>query len=400
MKKRILFVDDEINILKAVKRMLRPHRDQWNMVFAEGPESALATLEKNTFDLIIADMRMPGMDGAKLLAIAKEKYPKMVRIILSGHSDQEMIMRSVKSAHQYLTKPCEKKVLVAAIDRSFSLRHVLGDNRLLDLLGGIETMPSLPALYSRVVEELESGAASTESIGRIISTDMGMTAKVLQLVNSSFFGMARHISSAREAVVMLGIDIVKTLVLGLEVFSKVSSSALSVIPLEKVHDHGVNAGGIATSIATMEHMEKEDIDNAAIAGILHDLGKLILVEHFPDQYRQVIEIVKQDKLPVFQAETKIFGVSHAEVGAYLMGLWAFPDSVVEAVAYHHCPGEAVCDHFDLCGVIHVADIIEYHEQFQAGTWEHLNGVDTAYLEKCSLNDRIPLWRDYLRDKRQ
>ena len=228
MKKRILFVDDEINILKGLQRSLRPLRKFWDMVFSEGGENALKLLEKHSFDVIVTDMRMPGMDGAQLLKIVQDKYPMMVRIILSGHSDREMIMKIVKSAHQYLSKPCEKKVLVTAITRSCSLRDILNKKVLQQLLGGIETMPSLPSLYAQIVEEIKSPAASVASVGEIISKDMGMTAKVIQLVNSAFFSIPRHISNAQEAVVLLGIDVVRILISEIEVFSKATQSATSI----------------------------------------------------------------------------------------------------------------------------------------------------------------------------
>lgn len=396
MKQRILFVDDEINILKALRRTLRPYRGQWDMAFSPGAEKALKTLEKESFDVVITDMRMPGMDGAKLLQIVKEKYPQMVRIILSGHSDQEMIMKSVKTAHQYLTKPCEKEILVNAVKRSFSLRQLLSQDNLLDLLGGIETMPSLPSLYLEVVNELKSGTASTENVGRIISKDMGMTAKVLQLVNSSFFGMSRHISNAQDAVVMLGIDVVKTLVLGMEVFSQVSKKTLSVLPIDNIYSHCVRSGGIAKAIARIENKDKEEIDNSVIAAVLHDMGKLILVEYFPDRYKDAIALAKKEKSPVFKSEQEIFNVSHSQVGAYILGLWGFPDSIVEAVAFHHHPGDNLSVGLDLAGIVHLADIIEYHEQYQSGTWERLAGADEQYIKDQGLTDRLPLWRDYLR----
>ena len=399
MRNRILFVDDEINILKAFKRMLRPLRDQWDMVFADGAEKALALLDKTPFEVIVSDMRMPGMDGAALLQTVKQEYPKMIRIILSGHSDQELAMRSVTSAHQYLSKPCEKQALVSAIKRSIALRESLEQPAIQDLIGGIGTMPSLPSLYAKVVAELKSPSASTDSVGRLISDDMGMTAKMLQLVNSSFFGIAGHVSSAHEAVVMLGIDIVKTLVLGMEVFSKAGAGNRSMLPVQAIQDHSVKTGAIAKSIAAMEKMTPAEIDYAAISGILHDLGKLLLMEHFPDQYREVVRVVQKEKIPYYRAETDVFGVTHAQAGAYLLGLWGFPDPVVEAVAHHHCPGNMPSDRFRLFGVVHVADIMAYHEQFQPGAWEKLAGVDHAYLASCRISGRVGLWRDYFRANR-
>lgn len=396
MKKQILFVDDEINILKGLKRTLRPMREQWEMTFAEGAASALDILKQREFDVIVTDMRMPQMDGSKLLRIVRDEYPKIVRIILSGHSDQEMIMKSVKTAHQYLSKPCEKEVLIDAILRSFSLREKLSRSQLLELLGGIETMPSLPGLYTNVMDVLQSADASAQAVGDIIAQDMGMTAKILQLVNSSFFGIPTHIASAREAVKMLGLDVVKNLVLGIEVFSSISQNAASDFPVDAISRHCVKSGGIAKEIAQAQKMDHEMVDNAVIAAILHDIGKLILIEHFSDEYKQAIAVSKDEKIPIFQAEKKVFDVSHAEVGAYLLGLWGLPDNVVEAIAYHHDPCANPSDLFDVCGVVHVAELMEYHEQVQPGTWEQLTGMDMTYMQQHGMTDRVMVWRDQIR----
>ena len=395
MKKRILFVDDEPNILKGLQRSLRPLRKYWDMTFSETGNNALKLLEKKSFDVIVTDMRMPEMDGARLLKIVQDKYPMMVRIILSGHSDQEMILKTVKSAHQYLSKPCEKKVLIEAITRSCSLRDLLNEKPLQQLLGGIKTMPSIPSLYARIIKELQSSDASVASVGEIISQDMGMTAKILQLVNSSFFGMPRHISNVREAVILLGIDIVKTLVLNIEVFSKFKKSALSIISVDKIHDHCVRTGVIAQKIAKLEKMNKKKADNAMMASILHDLGKLLLVEYFPNDYKDVIKMVRQKSMPIFKAERKIFNVSHAEVGAYILGLWGLPDNIIEGIAFHHNPTGYIGDEFGVCGILHVAELMEHHEQQQPGGWEKLNGLDDAYMVKFGLMEKIPLWRNYL-----
>ena len=386
IKTRILFVDDEPNILKGLKRSLRPLRKYWDMTFAEGAENALTVLLENRFDVILTDMRMPGMDGSRLLEIVRKKYPAMVRIILSGHSDEDMIMKSVKSAHQYLSKPCEKETLVSAITRACSLRDILRDKVLADLLGGIETMPSLPDLYAKIMAELNSEEASAASVGEIIAKDMGMTAKVLQLVNSSFFGMPRHISSAKEAVILLGIDVVKTLVLGIEVFSQFNK-ALSVIPVGRIHDHCVKTAVIAKNIAQIEKLDSKIADNAMICGTLHDLGRLLLAEHFSKEYAAVMARVKKDGVPVFIAEKEVFKVTHAEVGAYLLGLWGLPNSIIEGIAFHHRPARVASRQLEISGIVHIAELLEHH-----GPDDFTDKLDQAYLEKRGLAEKIPDWQ--------
>lgn len=397
MKRRILFVDDEVNILKGLQRSLRPLRKHWEMSFAEGAEKALETLEKERFDVILSDMRMPGMDGAKLLEVVKGKYPTMVRLIFSGHSDEAMIMKSVKSAHQYISKPCEKKVLVSVITRACSLQDILHHEKLKNLLGGIEGLPSLPSLYSQVVEVLNSPDASVGNVGEIVSKDMGMTAKLLQLVNSSFFGMPRHISSPKEAAVLLGIDVVKTLVLGLEVFSKFQN-ALEIVSVDKIHVHCVQTAIIAKEIGQMETMEKGTVEDAMIGATLHDIGSLLLAEHFPDEYKEVMKILQEQEVPVSKAEQQVFGLSHAEVGAYLLGLWGLPDNIIEGIAFHHSPAKVASKEFEVAGIIHVADLIEHGVASGADHDKDLAGLDHTYLEQVGLMERIPEWRENITTK--
>ena len=396
MKRRILFVDDEPNILRGLQRSLRPLRDSWIMVFEAGGRKALDRLETESFDVIISDMRMPDMDGGQLLSQVQKKYPKMVRIILSGHADRELTMKSVTSAHQYLSKPCEKKTLVSAVNRACSLRDLMNRKPIRNVVTAIGTMPSLPSLYSNIMETLNSDSASVASVGEIISKDIGMTAKVLQLVNSSFFAMPRHVATPSEAAVILGIDVLKTLVLTIEVFSAYKKTTMDILPMARIHEHCVNTGVIAMKIAKLEKQDKEVMDNAMIAGVLHDLGRLILAESFPDEYRQVMDRVRKGECMVHEAEAEAFGISHAEIGGYLLGLWALPDNIVEGVMFHHKPSDLVSDRFELCGMVHIANIMEYYEYRMPGRWDRLSGLDETYIHQLDLSRRIEFWRDQFR----
>jgi putative nucleotidyltransferase with HDIG domain len=395
MKKRILFVDDEPNILKGLERSLRPMRSDWDMVFAQGGDNALNFLEKHPFDVIVSDMRMPRMDGDMLLNIVKHQYPMTARIILSGHSDKEMILKSMKSAHQYLSKPCRKEQLISAINKVCALGDLLNNSAVKQLLGKIETLPSMPCLYHQIMTHLQSSNGSAAGVGKIIGKDMGMTAKILQLVNAPFFGMSRHISGPEEAVVILGIDVVKTLVLSIEVFSTLSEGAVSVVSVDKIQDHCLKTGMIATKIGAREKMDKKTLDHALVASLLHDMGKLLLAEHFTDEYKTVIALVHREHLSFFKAEHQVFGITHAEVGAYLLGLWGLPQEIVHAIAFHHHPSKGGFEKFELCGLVHVAQLIEHHEQRQPGKWETLKGLDEAYLETLGMTGRITLWRDLI-----
>jgi CheY-like chemotaxis protein len=220
MKKRVLFVDDEENLREGLRRMSYLLRGEWEMAFAESGAQALALLSKAPFDVIVSDMRMPGMDGARLLDEVRQRYPQMVRLILSGHSDREMILRAVGPSHQYLAKPCDIETLLATLTRAYALRELLMNEDLRRIITAMQTLPSRPAVYAAVVEAVQSPSVSLEKIGELIQRDIGMTAKILQLVNSAFFGLQRPMSSPVQAVRLLGLETVQALILSGQIFER------------------------------------------------------------------------------------------------------------------------------------------------------------------------------------
>ena len=218
-KVKIIFVDDELNVLSGLRRMLRPMRGQWDMTFAGSGREALKVLTEKDCDIIVTDMRMPDMDGAQLLYKVKELYPQMVRIALSGYTSNETILRSVGPVHQFLSKPCNAQVLKTTIIRVRSCLDLLTNEKLQGLISQLETLPCMSSLYNILIEELQSDDASIDKIGKIISQDLGMSAKILQLVNSAFFGVRQHVTGISQAVSFLGLNTVKTLVLQRDLFS-------------------------------------------------------------------------------------------------------------------------------------------------------------------------------------
>jgi putative nucleotidyltransferase with HDIG domain len=386
-------VDDEPRILKGLQRMLRKMRHEWIMAFAESGNEALAMLAKYKFDVIVSDMRMPGMDGSQLLSNVQEKYPLIVRIVLSGHSDHKMILKSVRPAHQYLSKPCDPELLHATIGRACALRDILTHESLKRIVSQTEFIPSLPSIYTQVVEELRSPDGSIKKVGEIIAKDLAMTAKILQLVNSAFFGTPSHVSNPGQAVQLLGLDTVKALVLSIGVFSKFDGTTPSTRIIENIYRHSIKTGTLARKIATKENGDREMVDNTFMAGMLHDLGKLVLIANFPEKYQKIFELSRHENLPFHQAELEIIGATHAEVGAYLLGLWGLPDSIVEGVAFHHNPGNCPNSFFTPLTAVYAANILENHCHGAAGEGDVLENFNADYVKKFDLHEKISAWKN-------
>ena len=390
MKTRILFVDDEPNVLEGLKRMLRGKRHEWDLVFAGNGTEALEILEREPFDVVVSDMRMPGMDGAQLLTEVQKRYPLIVRIVLSGQSDREMIFKSVRPAHQYLTKPCEAETLISTIERSGLLRELLADERLRRAVSQIDSLPSLPSLYAEIMRELESEYSSMQKIGSIISRDLGMTAKILQLVNSAFFGYCRHISSSSQAAELLGLETIKVLVLHVNVFSQFTRSPIPFAFLDRLWDHSLATGIYAQTIAKQEKLGQTFIEDTFMAGVLHDAGKLILAANFYKPYRQVLSVAKDNKISLAAAESQILGFSHAEVGAYLLALWGLPQAIVAAVAFHHRPEKSQCREISICTLVHAADYLEQLSRGQE-VEKTTARIDQDYLAGLGVLEKLPDW---------
>ncbi|MEK7352545.1 MAG: response regulator [Nitrospirota bacterium] len=390
--KQLLFVDDEPKLLDGLKRSLRPMRHEWNMTFVTSGAEALRVLEQAPFDVVVSDMRMPGMDGAQLLNEVQQRYPQIVRIVLSGHSDQEMIYQSIAATHQYLAKPCESELLRVAVMRACALRELLGNGSLRRLVTGMQQIPSQPALYAEIRREAESKNASIGTIGAIVSKDMGMTAKILQLVNSAYFGLRGTVSTAEQAVNLLGLDTVQALVLTVHVFSQFAPTHGSRFNMDRLWEASTETGSLARAIAKVEQAPALVIDQAYTAGLLHDVGMLVFAANVLKRYDATLTMAYEQGIPLWEVERQEFGATHADVGAYLLGLWGLSDPIIEAVAFHHRPAECVGATFSPLTAVHVANVLQ-QELSQQATGGVPSQIDLTYLDSIHLTDRLPHWRE-------
>ena len=388
--KRILFVDDESKLLDGLQRMLRGMRREWEMEFSVSGVDALAIMEAKPFHVVVTDMRMPGMDGCELLDRVKEMYPQVVRIVLSGHTDMDSVLKTVGLAHQYLSKPCDADLLKDTISRACSLRDLLDDCDLVRVISGIEKLPSLPALYSEVMSEMASENGSLSRVGESIAKDSGMSAKILQLVNSSFFGLPRHVTNPVRAVNLLGLEIVKALILSVKIFSQFSRPGFP-FSLDALWKHSMSVGLFAKAIAGEAGFGQDTMDEAFMAGLLHDVGKLILVDKFPEKWMDIAAWAKSEKCSIWEAEQHVLGTSHAQIGAYLLGIWGLSESIVQAVNCHHSPDKCPNATLSTPTAVYLANIFETRSPSNDDE-KLLPEFDQVYLERLGVFGRIETWR--------
>jgi HD-like signal output (HDOD) protein/ActR/RegA family two-component response regulator len=388
MSKRILFVDDEPMVLQGIQRSLRIMRTEWDMEFATGGPEALEIMARGHFDVVISDMRMPGMSGAQLLEQVKAKFPRTVRMILSGQSDRETILRSIGPTHQYLSKPCSVEELRRKLGRAFALRDLLDNPTLKDIVSRMQTVPSLPSLYVEITEALQSPGTSVAELGSIIERDMGMASKVLQLVNSAFFGLPCQVASPKQAVALIGIDNIRALVLSVHVFSELEHQLTN--DLAFLWKHGCATAAFARVVSQSQESSRNQADDAFTAGLLHDIGRLVLASACTAEYSRVLRTASDTKTTILACEREVFGCTHAEVGAYLLGLWGLPDAIVEAVAWHHEPSQAHQAGFSPLIAVHAADHCD-HLMHSYPNQNHVPNLDENLLAEMGLKDRLTVW---------
>jgi len=384
---RILFVDDEPMLLSGLERSLRGMRKEWEMQFAPGGRQALEALARAPFDVVVTDMRMPEIDGAHLLEEIKTRYPRTMRFVLSGQSDRETILRSIGPTHQYLSKPCDLQDLKQKITQALALRDLLENPKLKEVVSRLDTLPSLPDLYVRLTEALGDSNVTVAKVADIVQRDMGMTTKVLQLVNSAFFGLPSQVSSPHHAVSLLGIDNLRAVVLSVHVFSELEDR-----PNSKIIDLwpcSLRVAAFARAITRAEHGSQVSEDDAFAAGLLHDVGRLVLVNSCGAEYLAALDCAQNQEITVTEAELQKFGCTHAEVGAYLLGLWGLPASVVQAVAWHHTPARSTPAAFGPVIAVHVA--VQYDHRLHSDKANRIPTLDESLLQKLGLQNRAAIW---------
>jgi HD-like signal output (HDOD) protein len=400
--KRILFVDDEASILSGLRRALHGQRREWDMVFYTSPVEALAMMAGGAqFDVVVSDMQMPDMNGADFLGKVMESYPLTVRLALSGHTDASNLLKANTVAHQLLSKPYDPRKLVILIKRACTLRDHLSSAALNQKLLEVAGVPSIPKAYHRIQQELQSEEPEIKSITKLIEQDIGLSTKILQLVNSAFMGLKHPVSDIVHASTLLGLDHIKALVLMVEVFSMEMDSRLRKrINMDALWFHSLWVAERAKRIAEAFSSEHTAASDAFTAGLLHEIGQIVLAQQLPEEFATAFDHAQEKNVSLLKAEQELFGSTHAAIGGYLLELWGLPDPVVEAITFYDFP---------------TALPEEIHEDGEGDTWIPLTALhaafyfstetnqeelgtfpfelDARHLERMNVLDRLEEWRE-------
>ncbi|MEJ2611311.1 MAG: response regulator [Candidatus Thiodiazotropha sp.] len=366
----ILFVDSDHNQLQSLKRALHDHQNQWQLHFTENAASALDLLQQMPVDIIVTETKLNGSNGSSLLKTVQSQFPGTTRLLFSGQALRTPAQEVVHHAHQFIAKPCNTKDLINNLERVLQLRGLLNNPAMEEMINSLGTLPSLPQSYREMIDALQSENTTLADIGKIVAQDIGMSAKLLQMVNSAFFGLPQKIASPAHAVSLLGIETVSNLALGAGVFSQLDQAVIKSFQLELLWEHSQSISGLVRRLAQLHGMSRQEIEIPVMAGLLHDIGKLVLASQNTKEYLRIVEQSKRDKIPLFEVEADALWCHHASIGAYLMGIWGLPFTAVEAVALHHSPEKQTMERPD-CLLVYGANLL-YHWLGDTPYKEHYN----------------------------
>ena len=348
MPNTIMFVDDERQILRALNRLFM--ESDYECVFMDSAEEALVYLENNQIDLIISDIRMPGMNGFDFLRKVKEKYPTTMRVALSGYTDNQVIYKALEEnvAKMYIYKPWEDDELEVIIDKMFQLEEILKNKKIMDLINNLNELPTIPNLYLKIKKMIQEDE-NVENISKLIESDQASTAKILRIANSAFYGAKT--GSITQAIMYIGLTNVKSIVLSNALFH--TSGKLEEI-MNRIWINATLTNRMTNHL--YQKITKKKMPNIfASAGLLHNIGMVVLISHFGELYSKILELGIENINNFMELESSMLGITHQELGGYLLNWWELPLPIVEAALYHHTPLDSRVINRELLCIVHIAN---------------------------------------------
>ncbi len=334
-KPAIMFVDDEAHVLSGLRRMLRHKAQDWTMLFANSGPEALTLAGASTIDVVVSDMRMPEMDGAMLLREIEARHPRTIRFVLSGQSDSEVAHRSVGASHQYLSKPCDGRLLEEKIEQALVLRNDLGEVALTDLLSRLD-LPVKPPVYENVTRCLRDEYVVSRELTRIVSDCHALAGRVLQVANATI-ASGRRIGSIDTAIGMIGFETLKSLAIEQGTIAQMRDGAAWQDVLRHQQTRSLALAETTRRLGRFARADRFRQADCYTAGLLASIGVFVLADNLGQDYRSLIE---QRSEPLATLEERLLGAGHSAVSAFLLSAWGLPSTVVEAVLHIHAePGQ-------------------------------------------------------------
>jgi putative nucleotidyltransferase with HDIG domain len=396
---RILLVADEPVEFDRLQALFTHVASAWETQYCKNEKEALTLLEETEFEVIFAELTSGPLATAQFLHEIWKKHPKTVRFLMAPSIDTDVMVTCVLGAHQFLQQPIGAESLGAALERVEFINRLVRNPRIQSLVSRMRTLPSRPSLYLEVMRELRSSNANIRIVGELVGKDLAISTKLIQVVNSAYYGLAQQVSEPADAVLLLGMETTASLILSIEAFARFDKVKPLYFSIDRVWKHSQSVAQSAKKIAEFMSNDPAVAKDAFTAGLLHDIGKLALALNFEEQYQGALKLAEKKNLQAWEVETEVFGASHAEAGAYLLSLWGLPFPIIEAVASHHMPAHELGTKFTAVTAVHLVERLEYEKDLAENPANTIQ-VDLDYPPELEIQPQLEAFRSMIRGEDQ
>jgi HD-like signal output (HDOD) protein len=386
--KRILFIDDEPALLESLTRVMRPLKSEWDVQVESSPRAALERLEKETFDVVVTDMRLPVLDGVPVVSQVIERSKDSIRVMLSTPAENDGPERQ---RVQFFARAGELDNLKETIERIGRMRDRMHDENMRALIGEIDGLPAVPAVCHELNRTLK-GDFSMRDVATVVEKDPALVAKILQLVNSPFFGLGRKLTHVHDAVAYLGTSMLKNLVTSITLWRTLEGVRPAAIgQLQRVHTRCQQVAGLSRRMMGKDRVRGEE---AFVSGLLHDIGVTLLIAYLPERYDRIAAEMLKAELSFNEVERSLYSVDHAEIGAHLLDAWGLPFPVLEAVAFHHSAPNLHHTRLEPADAVYIAQALL---DARARGQDIEECIDTPYAQQLGIVDQLGEWAEWLKE---
>lgn len=387
----MLFVDDEPLMREMYSSLPRELGKEFQVRTVASGDEALRALEEKPADIVVSDLSMPEMHGGEFLTTVERTYPEAMRVVISGKADQLAVARCLMYGHRYFLKPLKVKELAMHLTRISRLRKVIRSEKVKKIVGRSDVLPTPPETYLRLTELIEDSESSMDDVATVVESDPALTAKLLQVVNSAAFGIGGGVATVSQAVQIAGVEVIGALLLGLQARGFAEKKLKNRQLLGVFWQHSLDTATRCRAIARAEGLNIEEQAKCFTVGMLHDIGKLVLAANDEKEYAALVNLAMRQKEPLFKKELEVYEATHADIGAYLLGLWGLPDEIITAVERHHTLGPDLGKKITPALCVHVA-------QNLVPAADRVSELDEQFLKQCKLSGRIPVWEEALKEE--
>lgn len=399
-KIRVLFVEGNEALRLALPALLHERSSRWEAAAVATAAEALPALASRPHEAIIANVQLPDGNGVELLNKVGQQFPGVARVLRCGPEDKSLLRGFVGLPPLRVTKERKAAELETALACALLVNGWTQDESLKKLLPRMQKLPTMPDLYTQVMAKLTSPNSSLDDVGKLISRDPALTARMLQMVNSPAMGLASPVAGAVEAVLHLGVERVRAMILIANASLQFDADQCKGFSQASLWQHSIATATLAHAITLEETHDAALAGQAFSAGILHDVGKLLFAANLTEEYGRTISTATQQQLTAWEAERLAFGASHAELGACLLGTWGLPLGVLRAIAWHHTPGQSDDGAFSILTAVHAANALAHGGQDKSADTADSLRVDRNYLKRLGLTERWTRWRTIAEQTRQ